>query len=36
MAIPHQLVENRAIWSQGVYCYLRSYFVYEGREENFV
>jgi len=36
MAIPHQLVENKAIWSQGVYCCWRRYFVCEGREENFM
>ena len=33
MAIPHQ---NKAIWSQGVYRYWRSYFVFEGREEKFI
>jgi len=37
MAIPHQLAKNEAIWSQGVvYRYWQSYFVCEGREENFV
>jgi len=36
MPIPQQLVENKAIWSQGVYFYWRRYFVCEGRKENFV
>ena len=33
MAIPHQ---NKAIWSQGVYRYWRSYFLFEGRKEKFI
>jgi len=33
---PQQLEENKTIWSQGVYRYWRNYFVFEGREENFV
>jgi len=36
MPVPQQLEENKAIWSQGVYRYWRNYFVFEGREENFV
>ena len=35
-AIPHQLlVENEAMWPQGVHRYCRSYLVCEERENNF-